>query len=129
QGIYDRGGYCRPGMGTDSGGRIVGTVTDPSGAHVSNVSVVATNEKTGQERKVLSNENGQYTITQLEPSTYSLGTSRTGVSDMKCTGLSLEVGQEITGNLGSSSVRRGHSSQCRRRHTGAPGPEQRSRGC
>lgn len=94
-------GACLASLGWSqtAAGRIVGIVTDPSGAQVGNASVVATNEKTGQERKVLSNDDGHYTITQLDPSTYSLSASRTGFSDTKYTGLGVGVGQEITQNL------------------------------
>jgi Carboxypeptidase regulatory-like domain len=43
-------------------GRFTGTVLDPSGAAVPNATVVVKNEKTGDEKTVVSNGQGRYTV-------------------------------------------------------------------
>ena len=47
--------------------RIIGTVTDASGAVIPAASVTVKNEKTGQERKVVTDEHGVYLAPQLQP--------------------------------------------------------------
>jgi hypothetical protein len=76
--------------------RLVGVVSDPSGAHVEGASVAVINQKTGVERKATTNEAGLYIVQQLEPSTFSVRVSHSGFSDAKINGLTLGVGQEIT---------------------------------
>jgi hypothetical protein len=87
-------GWCQT-----ASGRIVGTITDPSGAEVGSATVTVTNTKTGQERAATTDSNGFYVITQLEPSNYSIKASHAGFSDAEFTGLTLPVGQEITQNI------------------------------
>jgi hypothetical protein len=46
--------------GQSDSGRMTGTITDPSTAVVPNASVTVKNEKTGQTRKALTNDQGVY---------------------------------------------------------------------
>ena len=85
--------------GQTAAGRIVGTVTDASGAQISGVTITATNEKTGQERKATSHADGSYVLNQMEPSNYALRATQDGFSEVQVTGLTLQVGQEITRNM------------------------------
>ena len=57
---------------------IVGTITDPSAAAVPNVSVTAINNDTGQSRRVVSNESGQYVAADLPIGHYTLRTEASG---------------------------------------------------
>jgi hypothetical protein len=57
---------------------IVGTITDPSAATVPNVSVTATNTDTGQSRRVVSNESGQYVAADLPIGHYTLRAEASG---------------------------------------------------
>lgn len=82
-----------------SAGRIVGIVTDPSGAHVAGATVTAHNEKTGQDRTVATNDSGNYILTSLEPAPYTVKGSKSGFTDAEFTGLVLQVGQEVTQNI------------------------------
>ena len=90
---------CSLALSQTAVGRIVGTVSDSSGAAVSGVTVTATSEKTGQQRSATSNDNGLYVISQLEPSTYSLSAAHQGFEKFELTQLTLSVGQEITTNI------------------------------
>lgn len=51
---------------------ITGTVTDSSGAIISNASVTITNQGTGQARQTTTNSAGTYAVTGLLPGIYSV---------------------------------------------------------
>ena len=82
--------------------RITGTVTDASGAVIPAASVIVKNEKTGQERKVSTDEHGVYLAPQLQPSIYALSASAPGMATAEFKGVSLQVGQERMLNIALS---------------------------
>jgi hypothetical protein len=86
-------------FGQSDSGRITGTVTDATNAVVPNATVTIKNEKTGQSRKVMANEQGVYLVTQLGPSTYTVLTEVTGFAPAQFSGVTLQVGQERTLNI------------------------------
>ena len=53
-------------------GSIIGTVTDPQGAVVAGAKVTVTNNGTGAERSTMTNSNGLYSVTNLQPGDYSV---------------------------------------------------------
>jgi len=59
-------------------GRMVGIVTDPTGAVIQNATVTATNKATNSVRTVLTDNEGRYIITNLEPGVYKVTASATG---------------------------------------------------
>ncbi|HZB46854.1 MAG TPA: carboxypeptidase regulatory-like domain-containing protein, partial [Pyrinomonadaceae bacterium] len=59
-------------------GRISGTVKDPTGAVVPNVSVTVTNEETNLVRSVTTDDVGFYVVTNLPVGTYSILVEQTG---------------------------------------------------
>src|SRR6266496_3970 len=79
--------------------RIVGTVTDVSGAVIPAASVTVKNESTGRSRKVTVNEQGLFVATQLLPAPYSVKVEAAGMSAAEYTGIRLQVGQERTLNV------------------------------
>ncbi len=81
-------------------GRIVGTAADASGAVVPNVSITVTDERTGQERKVVTDGAGYFIVPNLRPSTtYKATALADGFGAWKTTGVPLSVGQERTMNV------------------------------
>ena len=74
--------------------RIAGTISDASGAVIQNAIVIVKNEKTGQSRKVSTNEQGLYFATQLQPASYNLKAEAPGMSLAEYSGIGLGVGQE-----------------------------------
>jgi hypothetical protein len=56
----------------ESGGSIVGTVSDPSGAAVANAGVTVKNVATGGERAVQTNGDGLFAVPNLIPGTYEI---------------------------------------------------------
>src|SRR5215472_16074053 len=71
---------------------IVGTVTDSSGAVVPNANITVTNTNTGQIRKLLSNEVGQYVAEALPIGNYEVKAQASGFVVAQTTGLVLNVG-------------------------------------
>ena len=81
---------------TSGVGNISGTVTDSSGAAVSNTAVVVLNTDTGVSRTLTTNGDGIYTATFLQPGHYEVvaGGGNFGKVDRK--NLVLTVGQNLT---------------------------------
>src|SRR3982074_3156012 len=53
-------------------GSIVGTVSDPTGAVISDVEITVTNADSGVSRKTQSTDTGDYAVTGLQPGQYSV---------------------------------------------------------
>src|SRR5215208_6710831 len=77
-------------------GRIVGTVRDQADAVVPGASITVKNERTGEERTVNATEQGQYLVTALKPSFYTISVKAQGFSNTDFTNVQLSVGQELT---------------------------------
>lgn len=75
-------------------GRIVGTVSDATGAVVPGASVVVRNDRTGDERTVTTNESGYYIISPLRPATYSITSNAQNLS-LVVKGVQVLAGQEL----------------------------------
>ncbi len=73
-----------------------GTVTDPSGAVVTNAEVVATATLTGQQTKTTTNVQGEYTFPTLPPTNYSISVSASGFHTYNQTGVVLQANQALT---------------------------------
>jgi hypothetical protein len=82
-----------------TGGRILGRITDPTGAILGGVKVTATNDATGLVQDVVSNDTGDYTFPNLSVGTYSLSFDLTGFKKVLRHGVSLDVNQVITLNM------------------------------
>ncbi len=77
-------------------GRIAGIVRDSSGALAVGASAKAKNERTGEERSAMTNDQGYFVITALKPSTYTISVERPGFAPLEYTAMPLAVGQELT---------------------------------
>jgi len=71
-----------------------GTVQDGSGAVVIGAQVTATNIATNITHNTLSEKNGEYVLTQLQPGDYTVSVEAKGFSKLVQTGLSLQVNQQ-----------------------------------
>ena len=81
---------------TSGNGNIVGTVTDTSGAAVSGVSVIVTNNDTGISRSLTTNGDGSYTANFLLPGHYEVILGGGGFGKIDRKNLTLTVGQILT---------------------------------
>ncbi len=82
-----------------TGGRILGRVSDPSGAVLSGTKVLATNDATGVSRESASNDSGDYVFPDLPVGTYTLTFDLTGFKKAVRHAISLDVNQVITLNM------------------------------
>ena len=73
--------------------RLVGTVTDQSGALVPGVEVTAVNKETNVTSKTLTNERGDYLIDNLRPGIYDVSAELPGFKKQVFPAVRLEIGQ------------------------------------
>src|SRR3989442_1620404 len=76
-------------------GKVSGTVRDQSNAFVPGAKVTVKNERTGEERSTVSNDQGYFLISYLKPSTYTIKTEKSGFGAIEYTSMALAVGQEL----------------------------------
>jgi hypothetical protein len=72
-------------------GGLTGTVTDPSGAVISNATVTITSLGTGQTRTVTTDANGSYKFTQLQPGNYSVTFSASGFKGLEVPSVTISI--------------------------------------
>jgi hypothetical protein len=82
-------------IGQTSQGRILGTVTDASGAMVSGAIVTVTNTATGVSRKSTSSSAGDFVVPELEAGPYSVKVQSKGFATIERTGIHLEVAKDV----------------------------------
>lgn len=79
-------------------GLISGSVKDQNGAIVQGASVVAKNDRTGEERTITTNADGTFSIRALKASVYTVTATSSGLAS-KVSNVEVNVGQESTLNL------------------------------
>jgi len=89
-------------------GRIVGTITDPNKAVISNATVTVTNTATNESIIVHSSGTGDYTVTPLNPGTYSITITAPGFQTARVERAEVQVNQsaraDVQLQLGSTST-------------------------
>ena len=76
--------------------RIKGTVTDPSGAIIPNVTVTATNQDTGVVTTTTTSSTGDYIFQKLPIGTYSVSVGASGFKRFTATGIALNIDQRVS---------------------------------
>ena len=76
-------------------GRVLGSVTDSSGAVVGGAKVTVTNTATGISRTLTANGAGDYNAPNLEPGPYTVTAEASSFKKAQRTGLQLEVAKDI----------------------------------
>ena len=76
-----------------------GSVSDPTGAVIPKATVTVTNTQTGAKRSDVSDSQGRYTISQLQPGTYSLAAQVVGFNDATISRIELMVNSPATVNV------------------------------
>ncbi len=79
-------------------GDLVGTITDPSGAVVSNANVALKSNGTGETRTTTTNSNGLYRFSLLNPGSYTVSVSAQGFSSTSSV-FAVNVGQSTVANV------------------------------
>lgn len=80
-------------------GRLAGTVVDTSGGVIAKAEIKVQNERTGVERKAVSDDQGMYIVTNLAASQYTVTATVGGLAPTKYTEVNLSVGQERLLNI------------------------------
>src|SRR5580704_8901702 len=88
-----------PLLARSTGGRMLGRVSDPSGAVVANVKVIATNEATGVTRDTNTNDSGDYVFPEMPVGVYTLSFELAGFKKDLRHGVTLELNQVVTLNM------------------------------
>jgi hypothetical protein len=78
-----------------SQGRILGTVTDASGAVITNAKVSITNTGTATARDILTTAAGEYVAPNLEPGSYVVVVQASGFETARHTAVTLEVAKDV----------------------------------
>ena len=89
---------CSMAVGQSTGGRILGRVSDPSGAVIAGVKITLTNEATGVSRTGETNSDGDYVFVEVQPGSYQLEFERAGFKKNVRKALTVEVNQVLTMN-------------------------------
>lgn len=88
-------------------GSVEGTVKDPQGAVVPNITVTVKNAATNASRTTNTNDNGQYRILQLQPGIYEVRTSGGSFKQSVVSNVQVQVGQssavDITLEVGGAN--------------------------
>ncbi len=82
-----------------STGTVVGVVADQQGAVIPNATITLTDLSTNIVRTTTSNSDGQYVLTNVDPSTYSITASMSGFSVAKIATQAVSVGTQTTANF------------------------------
>ena len=76
-------------------GTIVGTVKDPNDALVKDAKVTITNRATGETREATSNDEGNFTIPNLEPGRYRVAVEAAGFQTVTYEEVTVETGSRV----------------------------------
>src|SRR5579863_7310027 len=82
-------------MAQSTAGRILGTLTDQSGAAVAGASVVVTDVQRGTSRTVTTDESGDYAVPDLQPGTYKIRAEAKGFKSVERPNILLEVATDV----------------------------------
>ena len=82
-------------LAQSTAGRILGTLTDQSGAAVSGATVTITDTQRGAERAATTDETGNYTVTGLQPGTYRIRASAKGFKAAERPSVQVEVASDV----------------------------------
>ena len=76
-------------------GTLTGTITDKTGAVVPHVSVTLTNQDTGQVRTTMSNEPGDYLLSNILPGTYTVSLQDAGFAGFTQKNITIEINRQV----------------------------------
>ena len=85
-------------LGQSTAGRIIGRVSDSSGAVVSGVTVTLTNIATGVSRSTTTNDTGDYNFVEVTPGNYRAEYTLQGFKKELRSNVVLEINQVLTLN-------------------------------
>jgi Carboxypeptidase regulatory-like domain len=112
------------------GGTLSGLITDPTGAALSDASVLVHNDETGNERRLTTGADGRFSAPSIPIGTYTITAEHPGFTAQRRIGIPLTIGQskQIDLELTVDSVkhRRGHPVSRQRLDTANSGAHRRA---
>jgi len=94
------------GKAQSTGGRVRGTVTDPSGSAVAAASVQLINEATHATRDVQSNENGEYIFLEVPVGSYEVDVNQQGFKKYVRKGIPVNLNEVLLVDIPCKSAAR-----------------------
>ncbi len=91
--------FVSPCLAQVTTGDITGRITDAQGKVVGGATVTATNKSTGAARSAITNDSGDYTVTQLPPGRYEISAEAKGFSKAVVQDFELNIGATVTQNF------------------------------
>ena len=82
-------------QGQSTAGRILGTLTDQSGAAVARGTVIVTDVQRGTSRTITTDESGTYAAPDLQPSTYKIHVEAPGFKSVERLNIQIEVATDV----------------------------------
>jgi hypothetical protein len=82
-------------LAQSTAGRILGTLTDPSGAAVAGATILVTDAERGASRTATTDESGSYAIPDLPPGTYKLHVQAKGFRGVDRPNVRIEVASDV----------------------------------
>jgi Carboxypeptidase regulatory-like domain/TonB dependent receptor len=86
-----------PVLAQSNTGRLVGTVSDASGV-IPGASISVKDNKTSKERTVTASDDGSFTVSQLEPGTYTVAVTAAGHKAFTASDVKIDVGRDYSLN-------------------------------
>jgi Carboxypeptidase regulatory-like domain/TonB dependent receptor len=86
---------CAPVFSQTTTGRILGTVSDQSGAAVAGAAVVITDVQRGTTRAAATDESGSYAVPELPPGVYKVRAEAKGFKTVERVNITVEVAQDL----------------------------------
>ena len=85
-------------------GTIVGTVKDPNGALITGAQVIAINTATGETREAKTDDNGIFTITNLDPGKYRVSADAAGFQSVVFEEVTVETSSRVPLDVNFTSI-------------------------
>src|ERR1700716_2240787 len=86
---------CNSALGQTTQGRILGNVTDQTGAVISAAKITITNTETGISRETTSATSGDYLVSALQPGLYRITVEAPAFKKAERTGIRVEVAKDV----------------------------------
>ena len=92
---FTLGVFAAPAYAQSTAGRVLGTLTDQSGAAVAEGSVTVTDVQRGTTRTVTTEESGNYAVPDLQPGTYKIHAEARGFKAAERPSVQVEVATDV----------------------------------
>ncbi len=86
---------CLPALAQSTSGRVLGSVSDQSGASVAGATVIVTDTQRGTSRTLTTDAAGAYVAPDLIPGTYKIRVEAKGFKSVERTGVNIEVASDV----------------------------------